>query len=97
MDWDCPSYNLVLHDQLAAAKGTLTPASAIRNVMPIVQTGDVHAAVYDLTDQVMYVSFYATNASIVPTPVNAYDRAYTQLDLAALFAEPPPQAAGSAK
>ncbi len=49
---------------------------------------DVHSAVYDLTDQLMYVSFYVTNNSIVPTPVNAYDRQYTMLDLNQLFAEP---------
>lgn len=93
MDWLCPSYNSVLAAQLTNHSGALTPELIVSNVLPIVQTGDVHAVVYDLTDQRMYVSFYVTNASSVPTPVNAYDRAFTQLDLNALFAEPAPTAA----
>lgn len=93
MDWLCPSYNSVLAAQLTNHSGALTPELIVSNVLPIVQTGDVHAVVYDLTDQQMYVSFYVTNASSVPTPVNAYDRAFTQLDLNALFAEPAPTAA----
>lgn len=86
-------YNRVLSQQLLKYHGSLTPAATINDVLPIVQTGDVHAAVYDLTDQQMYVSFYVTNSSSVPTPVNAYDRAFTQLDLLSLFAEQPPAAA----
>jgi len=80
----------VLSQQLTKWHGTLTPAATINDVLPIVQTGDVHAVVYDLTAQQMYVSFYATNTSIVPNPPNAYDRAFTKLDLNALFAETAP-------
>ena len=86
MDWLCPSYNALLHTQLEASWGALTPEATIANVLPIVQTGDVHAAVYDLTAQQLYVSFYVTNSSSVPMPLNAYDRAFTKLDLGALFA-----------
>lgn len=78
--------------QLFTPNGTLTPEATITSILPIVQTGDVHAVVYDLTDQQMFVSFYATNSSTVPEPHNAYDRAFTQLDLNALFAEQPPSA-----
>lgn len=92
MDWLCPSYNQAMATQLTKWHGSLTPAATINDVLPIVQTGDVHAAVYDLTEQQIYVSFYATNASSVPTPPNAYDRQFTQLNLTALFAEAPPTA-----
>lgn len=92
MDWNCPSFNSVLATQLTNHSGDLTPEIIVSDVLPIVQTGDVHAVVYDLTDQQMYVSFYVTNSSSVQTPVNAYDRAYTKLDLNALFAEPAPAA-----
>lgn len=34
---------------------TPRPAAAVSDVLAIVQTGDVHAAVYDLTDQFLYV------------------------------------------
>lgn len=83
------AYNQVLANQLQKYHGTLTPANTINDILPIVQTGDVHAAVYDLTDQQMYVAFYKTNFS-EPSPPNAYDRPFTQLDLPSLFALPPP-------
>jgi isopenicillin-N N-acyltransferase-like protein len=86
----CPNYDLVLSAQLQKNYGNLDAAYYISNVLPIVQTGDVHAAVFDLTGQFMYVSYEATNASSVPLPFNAYDRQFTRLDLNALFAEPPP-------
>ena len=90
MDWDCPNYDIVLAAQLNKSYGALSPDYYISHVLPIVQTGDVHAAVYDLTDQLLYVSYEATNSSSVPIPFNAYDRQFTRLDLKALFAETRP-------
>ena len=90
MDWLCPGYNQALANQLTKYHGSLTPQATVQDVLPIVQTGDVHAVVYDLTDQQMYVSFYVTQNSTVPEPKNAYDRAFTMLDLNTLFAEPAP-------
>lgn len=103
MDWLCPSYNQALSDKLIkysgnGTGGTLTPAITIAEILPIVQTGDVHALVYDLTDQIMYVSFYQPNATHAPpnTPnIMAYDRQFTQLDLNALFSEAKPVAAAA--
>jgi isopenicillin-N N-acyltransferase-like protein len=90
MDWLCPAYNRVLARQLNAFYGDLSPAVLISNVTAIVQTGDVHLAVYDLTDQQLFVSFMAGVNSSVQVPQMAYDRQFTQLDMKAQFAEPPP-------
>lgn len=92
MDWDCPGYNRALAAQLGYAYGTLTPEVILHNITSVVQTGDVHAAVYDLTEQQMFVTFMARTNDTVATPQMAYDRQWTQLDLNALFALPPPSA-----
>jgi len=41
MDWLCPSFSSVLHQQLSRYHGTLTPALAIEQVTSIVQTGNL--------------------------------------------------------
>jgi len=57
----------------------------VKDVVPIVQTGDVHCVVYDLTSQEMSVSFMKpTNGTGEDM---AYDRVFTTLDLDGLFAE----------
>jgi hypothetical protein len=90
MDWLCPGYTLALAGQLQMYYGQLTPDVTISNILPLVQTGDTHSVVYDLTGQMMYVSFYATDNSSVPNPPNAYDRQFTMLDMNAMWAEPAP-------
>lgn len=88
MDWDCPSYNAALAAGIRRNYGQLTPAVTIQNILPIVQTGDVHAAVYDLTGDQLYVSFIRPmNTSYPQYPRMAYDRQFSQLDLPSLFAE----------
>ena len=72
MDWLCPGYNEVLGRQLQKYHGQLTPAVTIRDVVPIVQTGDLHIAVYDLTDHVVYVA--NARGSGESGPLYAYDR-----------------------
>jgi hypothetical protein len=95
MDWLCPGYNLVLSEQLQKYHGVLTPENTISHVIPLTETGNVHAVVYDLTDQQMYVSYARPDGSTVGPPL-AYSRQFTQLDLPALWAEKPPAAGDSA-
>lgn len=52
MDWLCPGYSDVMARQLSSLHGNLTAANTISSVVPIVQTGDLHVAVYDLPNQV---------------------------------------------
>jgi hypothetical protein len=92
MDWLCPGYSRPLAAQIAAHYGALTPEIIITDIAAQVQTGDVHAAVYDLTEQQLFVSFMAKkNANATGQPEMAYDRPWTKLDLNSLFALPPPQ------
>ena len=90
MDWLCPGYSIPFSAQLKALWGALTPANIISDILGRVQTGDVHAAVYDLTDQVIYVSYMAPINSSATLPEMAFDRPFTALPLASLFALPPP-------
>jgi isopenicillin-N N-acyltransferase-like protein len=88
MDWLCPGYTVPLAKELQALHGSLSPENIVANVPALVQTGDLHVAVYDLTDRALFVSFMAPDPATVPQL--AYDRAYTRLDLRTLFAMPPP-------
>lgn len=89
MDWLCPGYNKVLHDQLVKNYGKLTAEVTIHDVVPIVQTGNLHIAVYDLTGRYMYVAF-ARRGDVSSGPQYAYDRTFTRLNMDELFMEVPP-------
>jgi isopenicillin-N N-acyltransferase-like protein len=56
MDWLCPGYTTVLHAQLTALHGNLTAEATIQDVTAIVQTGDLHIAIYDLTNMVLHTA-----------------------------------------
>ena len=58
MDWLCPSYSGRLHDMIKKYWGHITPENTISDIIGRTQTGDLHVAVYDLTEMVMYASFY---------------------------------------
>jgi len=53
MDWLCPGYSVVLQNKLEEHRTSLTPELVINDVISIVQTGDLHAVVYDLTEMVL--------------------------------------------
>jgi hypothetical protein len=40
MDWLCPNFSVVLHRQLAAGWGALTPEWTVKHVVPIVQVSN---------------------------------------------------------
>lgn len=72
MDWLCPGYSQVLANQLKHYHGNLTAEITIRDIVSIVQTGDLHIAVYDLTQQIVYMA-YARGESETGAQY-AYDR-----------------------
>lgn len=90
MDWNCPNYDTVLATQLQKFHGSLTEVNIIHDVLPTVQTGDLHAAVYDLTDSKMHVSFMRKADADVSEPHYAYERQFTRLDMKSIFNEPRP-------
>jgi hypothetical protein len=90
MDWLCPAYTEVLGEQLAKFHGELTPERTISDILPTAQTGNLHIAVYDLTEQGLYVGFARKSTGDASEPFNAYERPFTHLNMRDIFSEPRP-------
>eukprot|EP01114_Cavostelium_apophysatum_P018333 TRINITY_DN5657_c0_g1_i6.p1 TRINITY_DN5657_c0_g1~~TRINITY_DN5657_c0_g1_i6.p1 ORF type:complete len:445 (-),score=105.18 TRINITY_DN5657_c0_g1_i6:1206-2540(-) len=87
MDWDCPGYNVVLHNMLSQYYGNITVENAIKYIIPATQTGSTQAILYDLTNNFMFCSF----VGLENTPNrNAWERTYTRINMTALFEVQPP-------
>jgi len=87
MDWLCPGYSTPLHNQLAYYHGNITAENTIMNVTSIVQTGDLHIAVYDLTKMIVHTANARRDGA--SGPLNAYDRTFVRIDFNKVFAEQP--------
>ena len=72
MDWLCPGYSETLSNQLMKYHGQITAEITVRDIVPIVQTGSTHIAIYDLTNNLMYVSVAKPDSQ--SGPKDAYDR-----------------------
>ncbi len=90
MDWLCPNYDTVLAQQLQTWYGFIDEQTLIHNVLPTVQTGDLHIAVYDLTSSNIFVSFMRTENADPNEPQYAYERQFTHLDMNRIFATKKP-------
>jgi isopenicillin-N N-acyltransferase-like protein len=90
MDWLCPNFDTVLGAQLQKYHGTIDESVIIGNILPTVQTGNLHIAVYDLVNSNMHVSFSRPAAGDVSEPEYAYERQFTRLHMNTLFAETAP-------
>jgi hypothetical protein len=90
MDWLCPNYDLKLAEQLNKFHGTIDETVVIRDILPSVQTGDLHAVVYDLHDSTMHVSFCRKSTADPSEPEFAYQRQFTRLHMKDVFAQQPP-------
>ncbi|XP_070541872.1 protein dcd1A-like [Ptychodera flava] len=88
MDWLDPGYSSVLGRQLQKYHGNITAENTIRDIVSIVQTGDLHIAVYDLTKNIMYVA--NARKDNAGGPKNAYDRPFIRVDAKKLFDEHKP-------
>jgi len=84
MDWICPYYQRVMADQLTAMHGRITPELSISNITSVVQTGSLHVAVYDLTDNALYVA-NAKGDNDVTGGKHAYERQFLRLNMTDLF------------
>jgi len=85
MDWVCPVDNRFLHDQLVKYHGNISAEVTIRNMLSYVGTGDLHIAIYDHFNSLMYVS---TAASRNQTgPLEAYRRPFLKLDMGKIWEE----------
>jgi len=88
MDWICPGDNIVLSHQIQQLYGKLSPATAIKSLASVEESGDNHIAYYDLTNTELYVAYAAPHNS--PGPQAGYARQFTHFTLNPLFAEKPP-------
>jgi hypothetical protein len=92
MDWLCPSYNQKLGDSLTKYYGSINAETTIKNILPTVQTGNLHILFTDLSDSQAFVSFMRKSTkSGTDDDLYAYQRQFTQLDMKAIFQEPKPQ------
>jgi len=88
MDWLCPPYSEVLAKQLNTVYGNITAENVIRDIVPIVQTGDLHIALYDLTNEVLHTA--NARADSESGPLKAFDRTFVRIDMKPLWAEQKP-------
>lgn len=86
MDWLCPGYNIVMSQQLTKHYGNITAEVTINDIVPIVQTGDLHIAIYDLTTMTLHTANARRDGA--SGPAMAYDRSFVRLDMMTLFNEP---------
>eukprot|EP00049_Salpingoeca_infusionum_P004226 m.75950 g.75950 ORF g.75950 m.75950 type:complete len:455 (-) comp12468_c0_seq1:238-1602(-) len=85
MDWLCPGYNEVLGRQLEVVHGNLDAEITIQNVTAIAQTGDLHIAIYDLTDNILHTANARRDGA--SGPAMAYDRGFIRLNMTEIFSE----------
>jgi hypothetical protein len=87
-----PGYDTVLAQQLQKFHGSIDEVSTIHDILPTVQTGDLHIAFYDLTNQQFFVSFMRKADADESEPHYAYERQFTKLDMKKLFEVTTPSA-----
>ena len=85
MDWLCPAWSLSLGDSLRRHHGNITAEVAVRDMVSIAQTGNLHVAVYDFNAKRMLVSFHANSTATSEGDLFAFERQFTALDLGVLF------------
>merc|ERR1719231_546334 len=92
MDWLCPSYNAKLGDQLSKFHGSIDEEVVVHDILPTVQTGNLHIAIYDLTNSNMHVSFMRKEKDDPSQPLYAFERQFVRLHMADIFAQTAPEA-----
>jgi isopenicillin-N N-acyltransferase-like protein len=90
MDWLCPGYTQKLGEQLQKWHGQIDETVIIHDILPTVQSGDLHSVVYDLQNSNMHVSFLRKENADPSEPLNAYERQFTRLHMTDIFAQAPP-------
>jgi isopenicillin-N N-acyltransferase-like protein len=86
MDWLCPGYTQKLGEQLQKWHGQIDENVIIHDILPTVQSGNLHSVVYDLHESNMHISFCRKSEANPSEPFNAYERQFTRLHMNDLFA-----------
>ena len=85
MDWNCPGYNEKLAEQLDKFHGGISEVNTVSDILPTVQTGNLHIVVYDLTAQKAHISFMRKSDADESEPLYAYERQFTRLDMPSIL------------
>jgi hypothetical protein len=80
----------VLGQQLQKFHGSIDETVTVHDILPTTQTGNLHIAIYDLTDSKMHLSFARSSTAPSTEPEMAYERQFTRLDMKPIFATPAP-------
>lgn len=80
-----PSSNPCLGELLQGSWGNITAETLALHVAAVGQTGDFHSVAFDYAGQVAYIA-NSRRTTLTDGHLNAYNRQYTKLDLAALWA-----------
>lgn len=83
MSWNVPKYDQRLHDQLVKHFGKLSGEITVTEILPAVETGNLQAVVYDLTDMKIWVA--NAKADDESGPLEAYHRQFIEVNLHPLF------------
>jgi len=86
MDWLCPSYSEVLSEQLLEHYGNITSANSISDIVAKTQTGNLHIAIYDYSQDKVFISIHA-RSNDTSQYQDAYERQYIGFILSDLFEE----------
>ena len=88
MDWICPNDNRMLSHQLNLYYGNITAFNTIHFILPYVQTGSLHVAIYDHALGKMHISTARGDGET--GQLDAYARQYIELDTNKLWSERAP-------
>lgn len=86
MDWLCPSFYIRLHEMLTKYHGTISAENTLRYIVPGLNSGNLQAVVYDLSNEWVYIAYGYINDK--GKKINAYERPYIGLNLKELFNQP---------
>jgi len=86
VDWDCPTYNHKLFEELSEQIGVLSPEIVKTTVVPKTQTGKTQSIIFNVNEMQLYVAFARPRSYTSP---EAYLQGYYALSIDALFEEKP--------
>jgi len=84
-DWECPFYQHAMFQQLSYHYSNLTAENTILNVTSLVRTGNLHIAITDFTDSLMYVANHAPQDDKTSPYQKAFDRQFVRFNLTSAY------------
>jgi hypothetical protein len=80
MDWNCPSFYIRLHEMLQKYHGNITAENTIRYILPGLNSGNLQAVIYDLSNEWVYIAYGHVDEQ-TKKKTDAYNRPFIGLNL----------------